>query len=162
MVAIQNSDAIQAIREAARLSVSEGFPQQLSMTCVPVMDMTPRNARKLTTFSTSTAITGSASIAAPGAGKRYVIFGYALDLIKDATCDTADGSLSITITQGGISKTLCAINLLTLTAQAVTSALSLPQVVECDENTAIALSSNTFTAGKMRRTITIYGFEQTV
>lgn len=53
---IQNSETIKEVREGARLSISEGFPQRLAEAIVPVMEVNPKQLRICNIVKSASAI----------------------------------------------------------------------------------------------------------
>lgn len=157
MPQVQNSDAIKAIRDGARLSISEGFPQMLSNTIVPVMDMTPDFHRRATISKNSIGTTtGAISVYTTAANKDFYLTGLNMSFIKDVICDTA--GMSLTVTTEGINKTIFGFPTITLTAQTANLSHDFTVPIKIDPNTVISLSG-TFTAGVLVRNISIFGFE---
>jgi len=161
MVQIQNSEAIDAIKRGAGLTISEGLPQNLLPNVQPVLDMTPRFHRNTICQVSNTTASGTATILTAQASKRYLIHGYQASFVKDAACDTANGSVQVNFTQGAIVKGLFAFPVLTLTAERDSSTAMFVSPILCDENTAITFSNQTFTAGNLRRSVVIYYSEIT-
>lgn len=157
---IQNQDATQIIRDQAKLTLSEGFPQNLLPNVQPVMDMTPDFHHDVNTFSSANSGSGSITAYSGAAGKQLAITGVQISYVKDATCDVATGSMSVVATKGGISRTIAAIAFLTLTAQHGSVSVAFERPFICDPATNIT-QSNTFTVGSMRRVVTVQGYEIT-
>lgn len=155
---IQNQDAAQIIRDQAKLTLSEGFPQNLLPNVQPVMDMTPRFHRTITTYASGVSTSGAQTVYTAVTGKRLYIVGVFLGVVKDATNDMATGAVTVTANVGGSSKTLAAIPVLTLTAQDQNSYVSFERPIVVDRGANVSTSA-TFTAGAMRRNVTIYGYE---
>jgi len=158
MINIQNTDAINAIRNGAKLSISEGFPQQLIRSVQPVMDMTPNFHRTLQTKQLARTSSGAVTIHTTSATKDTYIFGVGYSMIKNATNDVATGNLGLTAVIGGATYYLITVAVLTLTAQDISTFYSLKHPIKLDRNTAIALDG-TFTAGNMVRNPIIYYYE---
>lgn len=155
---IQNEEATRIIREQAKLTLAEGFPQVLLPNVVPVMDMSPDFHRNLTSFTGGSSSTGSITAYTGKTGTSFCVIGIQYSMVKDVTCDIATTSLTVLGTQGGVSKTLCAVAVLTLTVQNQTVVVNLPRPIILDPGTNIT-SAATFTAGAMRRQVTVYGYE---
>lgn len=158
MVAIQNSDAIKAIRDGARLSISEGFPQLLGSVVSPVMDMTPDLHRKIEVIGQNdSGSTGTLTIYTTSAINDFYLCSISFSMSKDATCN-ATGTLSVQVTKNAVLKPIVGIALIAVTAQSDVLTLSFPYPILLDKSTAISLPV-TFTLGAMTRTATIFGFE---
>lgn len=158
MVKIQNDEIVKNFVDALKVSMSEGFPSEASATVVPVMDVSPY--RKPEAITATLNATGGADVYTAQAGKRLRIYGFMMSLVKDGTCDTADGNFSISFTQDQQTKTLGSLPLLTLTAQQNQAVVTLPYPIYTDINTAVSITSSSFTAGKMRRAVTLYAVEE--
>lgn len=159
---IQNETALRAIREQAKLTQAEGYPQNLLPNVQAVMDMSPEfHVYNSNVFSVGSGATGVASVYTGSPGKRLVITGYLFTIAKDVTCDQSTTSLSIIYTKNGVAQTLCSIAVLTLTVQTETIMLTLKDPIYTDNGTSVT-SSVTFTAGTLRRTAMVYGYEESV
>jgi len=157
MVQTQNSRLQEALRRATRVN-SMSLPQDLRSDIQATVECNPDLVAEGTVFNASVTSTGSGTVVPAVAGNSFVIKGYTLCLLKDATCDTADGLFNITFVQGGITKSLAILPLLTLTAQEATVSCTLLNPITVDVGTAVSVSSNTFTVGKMRRICHVYGY----
>jgi len=155
---VQNAEPGNIIREQAGLTLVEGYPQNLSNNIQAVMDMTPNFHKKIKPYSASSGVSGSITAYTAVIKRKLEIFGYYLALAKDASCDIATGNVSINFTQDGVSKVLVALPVITLTAQQMILSLSFDKPIVCDENTSVTVYG-TYTAGVMRRQVTIYGNE---
>lgn len=158
MVQIQNNDAITAIRDGARLSISEGYPQDLGKTVVPVMDMTPEFHRFDFPISANPVTTGAVTVLTTLDRRQYYLTGVSMSLVKNATCDIATGQVGLTVVIEGVTTTVCAIAVLTLTAEAREKTVIFKDPIKLDNASIISLTG-TFTAGAMSRQVTIYGYE---
>lgn len=157
---IQNEEATRIIREGAKLALAEGFPQVLLPNVVPVMDMSPDFHRKVSSvFSGSATSSGGATIYTARPGVRFVITGFSYGFSKDATCDTATGSMTTTAIIGGVGRSLSRVPVITLKEERGFINMNFPAPLVCDENTSISISSSTYTVGLMVRTLTVYGYE---
>jgi len=156
---IQNSYATQVIRDQAKLTLSEGFPQNLLPNVQPVIDMTPRFHRRADLLKAASRTTsGSATIFQTDAGKDTYITGLIFSVTKDSTCDMATGSVSLSCTVGGIAQTLCTLSVVTLTAQDKEIAIEFPVPIKIDPSTNVTIGSQSFTVGACSRTAQIYGY----
>lgn len=156
MVAIQNTDAITAIRDGARLSISEGFPTQLSNLVTPTLDMTPDFHRKINIIKTGVAANAtSATIYTTVTGKQFLLYGFILSVSKDVTATST--STAISFTSNSVACTL-AIGTLTLTVEHSDIAVMLPIPIAIDSGTAINVTNTTAT-GNITSSATILGSE---
>lgn len=153
---IQNPFATEIIRREAGLTLAEGFPQNLTTNVVPVMDMTPSNHPVIFVANNNNNGTGSGTIVQTKQGVRFRVKGIIAQILKDSACDVADGAVQWQIVQNGVQISICSIPIHTLTEQSVSIAMNFGYGIECDVNTSIVLLSNSFTAGKMRRHITVF------
>lgn len=158
MVAIQNTEVIQSVREAARLSLSEGFPTQLQGNIVPVVDVTPDFHKKSIISSSSPTTTGATTILTTDAERFTYITAVQLGLVKNATCDVATGVIAVTGVIDGTTTTIAAIPVLTLTAERADIQIQFREPIKLDRNTAVSLTG-TFTLGAMARTATVARYE---
>ena len=76
--------------------------------------------------------------------------------VKDVTNDAIDGTVNATIVINGVTRAFASMPIITLTAQQDSYAIFLQKPITTDINTSIVWGSTTFTAGKLRRTITLY------
>ena len=160
MPAIQNPDAGEAIRKQAGLTLAEGYPQQLASTVQPVMDMTPRFHRVAKTFGSSTTSTsGSGTVFTTSATKETMITSVQFGIIKDNTCDAANGSCGLRVNQGGAQQLLCVLPVLTTTGQEHNVTVSFPTPVRADKGTAIQFFNGSFTVGNFVRAYVVSFYE---
>lgn len=158
---VQNPEATQVIRDQAKLTLAEGFPQSLSSQIIPVIDMSPDFHKNLSSFVNGSNATGNSVLYTGTSGKKLCIVSAAIAVAKDATCDLATGPIQITYVQGGVTKTLIALPNLTLTAQQMETSISLIRPIICDAGTNVACTV-TYTAGNLRRQMQVYGYEEVV
>lgn len=153
---IQNPSAAAIIREQAGLTLSEGFPQNLSSNVVPVMDMTPALQRKIN-FLALVGTTGTtATLISANSGKRYLIHGFSMGFVKDAAFDGATGNVAVAAVIGGVSYNIARMSILTLTAQNIHTSAMFPFPLEIDFNSQVTFSRPASTAGTMRTDIVLY------
>lgn len=159
MVQIQNTDAITAIRDAARLSISEGFPQHLDLKVVPVMDMTPDFHRFTNIIQQVTStVTGASDIYVVSTAKTLYLTNVTLGFSKDAACNIATGVISITGTVDGRLKNLISIPVFTLVVERDMVSIALVKPIKLDGGSTIT-SNVTFSLGAMVRSGAIMGYE---
>jgi len=157
---IQNPDAAQIIRDNAKLTLTEGFPQNLLPNVQPVMDMTPRfhqllrleQAASATSTSSSTLFTASTS-------RKTFIVAVAMSYVKDAACDAGNGTFGIRANVGGVSKQILSVYNLTLTAQQGNVFYSCDKPILIDKGAIVQYFSPTYTAGSIGRTYCVYYYE---
>lgn len=162
MPKIQNTEAIKAIRDSARLSVSEGFPQELDTRVVPVIDMSPIINKEINVVrSQNSTASGAVNIYTTNnsGGYRFYLKSIYFAMIKDSNCDVANGVINVTANVDGVNRTLVAIPVLTTTAQNEAVYIYFNTPVKLDLGATITMAA-TFTLGAMARTCTITGYEQ--
>lgn len=156
MVQIQNTDAINAIRDGARLSISEGFPQELGKTCVPVMDMTPDFHNKVNIVrNAANSTSGSATIYTTPTDLKFYLCGLKMFIQEDATSNNTATYINITV--DGATRTIASIDKLTTTATTHSISLDFNYPILISENTAITLN-NSFTLGSASKSANIWGY----
>lgn len=155
---IQNNDAINIIKDQAKLAYADGWPSTLAPVVQPIIDMTPDFHRAGLSATASSGASGSVTVYTGVAGKKFFITGFLFSISKDATCDIASGNPTISYTQGGIAKTLCGIAVITLTAERDSIHAQLAVPIPIDTGTSISMSG-TFTVGVLRRFAAVYGYE---
>ena len=157
---IQNEDATRIIREGAKLTLAEGFPQVLLPNVVPVMDMTPRFHRFVDfADSASNTSTAAATIRTASTDKDTYVTGAVFGFTKDATSDSPTGRMNFTVVIKGQAKNLISLPVLTLTAQDKQVAISFNPPIKVDRGSAIALGSITNTVGTVVRSGSVFGYE---
>jgi len=156
MVDIQNTEAVNIIRDQAGLSLKEGFPKNLGTTVQPVMDMTPEFHRNTNDAISVSSAGSSGTLISAGSGKRYQILGISISFAKDATQDSASGSLSVTATLNGVSRAIARLPYITLTAERAQTFLNFNRPLEIDKDTAVSWARGASTTGTMRTDIVLY------
>ena len=160
MALIQNAEAIKIIRDECRLSLSEGFPQVLGGTVLPVIDMSPAFHRKPFTINSNPVTTGAATIYTTVAGEEVYITGVQLSFVQNVTASTPTGQISVTAVIDGTTVPLASVAVLTLTAMTQSTYVQFANPIKVDVATAIILTG-TFAAGAMSRSATIECFRVT-
>jgi len=158
---VQNPEIGQYIRDAAKITLAEGFPQNISPTIQGIIDLSPKlNKRLKSASAVGTTSASSNTILAASESEKYVT-GMMLSFVKDSTCDVASGSISISLTQEGdaSSTTILRLAVLTLTAQERALFVNLPNTIKIKKNTAISISQGTFTVGNFVRCASVYYYE---
>lgn len=161
---IQNADATQIIRDQAKLTVAEGFPQNLLTNVQPVMDMTPRFHRNLKFISGSATASSSSTnifnVPSDQSVDTYVV-GIVLSFYKDSTCDTATGTITLGMTPENANTTQSIIRLpiLTLTQQNETVVMTFERPIKLKKGTTVPITAGTFTVGNFIRTATVLYYD---
>ena len=155
---IQNPDATQAIRDQAKLTLAEGYPQVLNPNCQAVMDMTPRNHRNLN-ISRSTNTATSVTVYSVSSDKFFYLCSLDYGVVKDVTSDVATGRISMTATIDGVSQVIATIPILTLTAQQIIISKSFNPPLRVDKGGIITIANAASTAGTINKSATITGYE---
>lgn len=130
------------------------FINQVPNFLTPTVNVVP-NMSSLS-FDVNASSAGLTLFTAP-VDRDFVIVGYEISLIKDATCDMADTSINIACKSDGISQSLMYLPAITLTAQNVVVNMT-GLNFKWDKGTALTISPGTFTAGKRRVSGTIFGY----
>jgi len=158
---IQNEDATRIIREQAKLTLSEGFPQVLLPNVVPVMDMTPRFHRRTNIIKDSgTTANSNPTIYTVPAKKILYVTGARLAFVKSADCDCGTGFNLISCPVDGASVTLISLPVLALTQERDSGQITFDNPIKLTAGTAILNNrAASFTTGSMARSATIYGYE---
>jgi len=151
---------VNAIRNGAKLSISEGFPQNLLPNIQPVMDMTPAfhrttNLIQQRALNTSS---GASTIFTTSTEHDTYITGFSISLVKDATNDTASGAFTLSATVDSVVTILGSLAVLTLAAQDQTLSVTLKHPVKISKGTALTMGSLTYTAGTCSRSMVVYGY----
>jgi len=155
---IQNPEVGKIIREQAQLTLTEGYPNNLNNTVQAVIDVSPDFHKEIVAINGASSSTGTLTVYTAVPKKGLYLTGFVFALNKDATCDVASGTVNLTTTIGGISKTILGLCILTLTAQTETVSVQLRYPIKIDPNVAVT-TAITFTAGLCRRSVTLYGYE---
>lgn len=145
-----NTQVQQEIRDALKLNLNvERIPN-----VVPVIEVGTKIVKnpilKYKVRSTSGADTVYTTPTNQDVYLNYINFNF----IKDATCDVADGELSVSIVQDGETKYFY-LSVLTLTAQTGNLSIPFPKGIKLDRGSNISIGGNTFTVGKLRRSCNI-------
>lgn len=159
---IQKTETIQQLREAARLSISEGFPQELAQQIVPVIEVNPKLLDFPNNFGAAATGTSNAGVTAltTSSVKETYITSLTFHLLKDATCDAATGSLTVNATANGATINLANIQHITLTAADRFLTLSYPVPIRVDKGSTIRSTNLTFTVGVCRVALTVQVIER--
>lgn len=133
MVQVQNASTIKEIRTAAGLSLSEGFPQQLSNQIFPVININPKDykiAKSVDNDGTTTY-----TIKAADSTKEIYLTGFFLSAINTAA--TTCTLMRLTIVIDGATKSLGTIFLVPSGANFNSMARDFKNPVKIDKNTAV-------------------------
>ena len=122
----------------------------------PVLSVEPL-INNIATSSQSTSSASNTILTLPSS-KDFYLCGLSASYVKDATCDAADGSFSISVTVDGVSKVLFQFPLLTLTSQTDAINIVFPKAIKCDRGSTLSVATPTFTVGKFRRAEAFYGY----
>jgi len=155
MVQIQNTDAIKLIRDNARLSISEGFPQDLGKTVVPVMDMTP-NLQRFVNFLRNTVKTTTGTSTIFTLLEKTLLYGVYMNLTADGANDGVSAAITVTMAGEGIGRTVLQLQKQMLTAGTVQQYVSFPVPIELQKGSSIT-HTLAFTVGTCSLVSTVYG-----
>lgn len=154
---IQNPKATEIIRDQAGLTIAEGFPQNLSSSIVPVIDMTPFIHAKSKIRSASRGTTGSSTIYAVAATKRFFATGAYISFNADASCDCTE--FWIGCVQDGVNSTrMLSIMRNASVAENRSQYANFPFPIEIDSGTNITLNQ-TYSAGSASSRMLVFGYE---
>lgn len=149
-----NSQVVKEIVDVLKLDQQ----RDLIPTAVPVFEVSPKKTKSNNPKVTTKSVTGSSTILVPTTEETYVVTGIHVSIIKDATCDIADGVITLQATIGGIATLIASWGVLTTTAQAINEYIDFSvHPIKLDVNSSMILTG-TFTAGKLVRTVTVYGY----
>jgi hypothetical protein len=161
MTQVHNSDVLQSLRDTAQLQLGhDNTPNMLSSQIVPTLEINPTLTRlNDAEYESSIAGSGVSTIVTTSTSRDFYCTGVSLSYAKDAACDIASGSLTLTVVlYSGVTKTLIRLALLTLTAQYDSLAVTFAKPYRLARGTTI-LISGTYTAGSMVRCANVYGYE---
>lgn len=153
---IQNTDAANIIRSQAKLTLSEGYPQNLLGNVQPVMDMTPRFHRNIRHRSVQSTNTTGQTVMTAASKKDTFITGYSCNFSKDVT-STATFFRANIQTQGKTDDFIY-MALLTLTAERGEFGMSFLHPIQMDENSSMPLVISSATAN-ITVAMTVYYYE---
>jgi len=116
MVRINNTDLMNELRDVAKIQVgSDMIPNVMGNQVIPVVDVNPKHARRITDIKSTSAAGGTTTIFTTHATKDTLLWGFTLSRIKIAT-DTGTLSKLVCYINGG-AKNLIIMEGVTLTAQ---------------------------------------------
>ena len=154
---VQNPQAGEIIRDQAGLTLAEGFPQNLSSSIMPVMDMTPAAHVKPKIRSASRGTTGASTIHPIASTKRFFVTGAYITFNADASCDCTE--FWIGCVQDGVSSTrLLSILRNASVAENRSQYAEFNKPIELDSGSNITLNQ-TFSAGTASSRMIVYGYE---
>jgi hypothetical protein len=160
MAQIYNTDLSKELIKGASIQVNRDLvPSQLAEKVVPVMEVNPNLLRKANIYvGTGSAASGTSTVYTTPTNKDFYLIGISMALIKDATCDTATGKVTINGTPDGLAQLeLIGIPIITLTAQSASISRDFIMPILLKRNTTIN-STQTYTAGLSSRTFSIIGY----
>lgn len=156
MSLIRNPDALQAAK--ASLGVQSGI-DQIPEQAVLTIDCTPRNHRVAQVLGSITSnTTGTKTALNSSANFDVFLSCIEASMIKDATCDVADGVLQIQTTINGATVILGYFSVLTTTADSQSIVVPISPPLKIDRSAPVNITGS-FTAGKMVRSLTVYGYQ---
>jgi len=133
---IDSTEAVNIIRDQARLNLAEGFPSQLNPSVVPVIDMTPRFHKTCNVVENRTA---SGTIFTTATDVDTYITGATLSGAKAAASTGA--TLLISVVQDGITKSIVNIAGITLTAERDSIAHTFYPPIKVDRGSAVVCTA---------------------
>jgi len=109
---------------------------------------------------TTRTTSGSGNVTTIPSTKKTYLTNISYEYVKDATCDNADGTMTVTVNINGTSTALLTVPILTLTAQTQRVNLAFKNPILVDKGAVVSFSSTTFTAGKLSRMCSLYGYQE--
>lgn len=157
MATLQNTQAIQQLRNATGLNLVTGYPTQIASQITAVVDITPNNFIESEVKTLYQTATGTATVYATSATRETYITSFILGFIKNAACDAT--SIALTATISGVSSIIYRMPLITLTAQDSVIVVNLPKPLKVDRNSNITITG-TFAAGTLVRSVSLFVYEK--
>lgn len=139
-------------------TASDTIPKFVAAVIQPVFEVKRRIANIVRTSNATT--TATVTIFTTPSDRDFYLTGISFNIIKDATCDLATGRINISVTVEGTGQTALSLGTITLTAQNISEAVTLNPPLKLDRNTAVAISSASFTVGVLNRTASIVGYNE--
>lgn len=163
MAKIRRTDVIQkAVNDLALNQTADLIPDST----LDKVQLTYGLNRQFSNFSAilgAASTTGTKTLTMPTIDTRQEIYitGFDASFTKDATCDVADGVLTITYTPdqmaGGVSTTLYNFPVITLTADSQFISVNYPYPIKIKPNVNLTFTGS-YTVGKMVRALGVRGF----
>lgn len=163
MARINRSDVIQkAVNDLAISTATEKVPNETLDKVQLTYDLNKNISNFI--FSGSSTSTGTLTVALPSISPTADIYltGVCFSIIKDATCDIADGSIVFTVVNDTSTSNLNLLRIanLTLTAQNETIHASFPFPIKVKNGSSVTIPG-TFTVGKLIRVFSATGYYTT-
>jgi len=148
-----NTQVYNEIRDALKLNLNvERMPN-----AIPVIEVNPKIVKNGFLENLKKGTSGGGTVFTSNSNKLTYITQIVFTMVKDATCDVADGTLGVSFNIDNKAYYID-IPILTLTAQNQTITINFEHPVLMDKGSNFVFSSNTFTVGKMWRSVAITGF----
>jgi hypothetical protein len=126
------------------------------------MEVNPKllkNANQVVTLSAVSTNASIATIYTVPAGKEFYLTGFSMGLTKNATCDVASGTLSISVKPaGGVTVPVGFLPFQTLTAESLNANFQLTIPIKLERLGTVTIPAFSFAAGACTRYHTIYGY----
>ncbi len=157
---IQNSSTIKEIRSAACLSISEGFPQDLSNQIIPVINVNPKDYNEGRIFAHGSSVAaGTVTIYTCSSTLDTFIMSCSYSFSKNVACDIASGRTAIQIIGfDGVTYAILSLAVLTLTAERDSISISFNKPLHVKKGSVIQIVG-AFAAGAMARSYIVSGYE---
>ena len=147
-----NSQTIKEIIDALKIDTNiEMVPN-----AVPVVEVNPKIVKPLLVVSNVRTSSGASTLMTTSGSADTYIKAITFGVTKNVTCDVASGQVALSAYIGGVNTGIINIPILTLTAEYMSITIDLGTGIKIDRNTTITFGNQTFTAGAMIRTATIY------
>jgi hypothetical protein len=154
---IQSPEAIELIKDNAKLSIGDGYPLNLLPNVQPVIDMTPGLQRKCTVVADGiVSNTTSGTVYTTPTSRDFYLVSMQLTVIKDVTSTSTRSRFLITVEN--VLQGVCSIAGITLTAQTESANMTFNPPIKLTRGSAIQISNDTGTAN-IRACGSIVGFE---
>jgi len=155
MVEHKNNSITQWAQRKLRTKVGQNLTDDVSA-LVATLEIGPvlteiYSTNPSTSASTNTAFTLPTE-------KDFYLVSASYAIVKDATCDSADGQAFCRATVNGAVKTLFGFPLLTLTAQQYNETVFFDPPLKIDRGGVLQITAPTFTVGKFSRVGTYIGY----
>lgn len=154
---IQNTDTISAIRDVARLSISEGFPVNLADYIQGVVDVNPESHRRCKVVRSATdSVTGSLTIFTTPQDRDFFLNSLVLSCQNNVVANSTITEIKAFV--DGVERSLLAHVKITLTVHDASTSISFPHPIKIDRGTVITVT-NTFTVGVATKYASLTGYE---
>jgi len=155
---IQNSSTIKEVRQVGGLSISEGFPQELGSTIVPVVNVNPKAYRtiNIVKFAQGTA-TGNTVVYTTPTDRDFYLTNYVFSSSANATADSTFARLFVSTDEFPAGVYIAELAKQTLTEFAGTVSMAFPVPMKLKRGTNVIVYQE-FTVGASNGSAAIQGY----